>query len=643
MRVNLNDFFSKIDHSIRHSREKKNHKSKGLTSIIKRFLEKIKHSERPLKKDKFLLTNKKLPKLSHYVKSLVSKEDFQEVEKDLSEIERQVETEELMRAFEQNFHYDPPKSIRAVADKFLQRIFKNFLTKIQSEFFKGSKENLFINNYPKAKEKLDKKKNDLESGQDNKIKNKIADLDNKYLRYQSNKKKASQTRERLKEIGGESVKIDIRKDKTSLDGMYLSAYSFREKLKNANAKLYSFEGKTGIVFEKEKDSKEILQALENVKAFPQGNDSGAGWIQVKDREGRIVLLQEEDSKGTVDENNQLISEGSISELPEKQEHDFNSTVILTSGNRGVYEQHYKEIVAFLLQGLNVMTFNFPSYGESKGTPNVRNIDNSYEAVYSYLQKRHPVPDEKILVKGLCLSGGPATRFAAKHPQVNLFLDQTYSDLSKIAQNETIKNIKFQVKKLKENEKLSQAQKFQVWAYENLEGIAGFCAGLIAPKWKVKEDLKHVNGKIGILMASADEFISPEVGVMENFRSATEEGGKDISVFSIPGEHSQSWVNIETWGYSFKLPEKEKIKETSQKLQQESPNLQFTITCFKSEGEFDNTFKILGRILPKEDSNDAKIFSISNFKNFKKEIDLFILQNNLTKSEFERQAKKMIEA
>ncbi len=181
------------------------------------------------------------------------------------------------------------------------------------------------------------------------------------------------------------------------------------------------------------------------------------------------------------------------------------TMILGMGASGIYEMYKREALALLMQGMDVMLFNYRGQGESTGTPSEVGTYEDMEAVYQYLKQTHQVSDEQIVVKGLCLSGGTAAHLAANHPNINLILDQTYAEISDISLNTVMDTVK-DILHYKPEEK-SQAKDIVLGA---LTPIMRGLVALASPNYSVSKHLNKVKGKILVLRASEDTYTDKQM-------------------------------------------------------------------------------------------------------------------------------------
>lgn len=121
----------------------------------------------------------------------------------------------------------------------------------------------------------------------------------------------------------------------------------------------------------------------------------------------------------------------ISETKENDSHG-KGTVLLCMNQTAIYEQHGAEFLTYALEGVNVMAYNDGGKGLSTGLTSKKHINEAVESVYQYLRHEKYVSDEMLLVKGQCFGGAPAAWLSAKHPAVNVMLDQTPANFTETA-------------------------------------------------------------------------------------------------------------------------------------------------------------------------------------------------------------------
>lgn len=416
-------------------------------------------------------------------------------------------------------------------------------------------------------------------------KNVLENLDqfrSKLDKINNNLHKAEVVRVGLCKIGGKSVKIDLPNENVKLDGMYISVNEFRNKLKESGAKVYSLNDgeKTiqGFYFKdrSEFDRSSIMGVLLELGAFSTEDQVGSGWAQVETESGEVLLLREEEINDLTKKNiilgNEILSNNcnlKIKEIedqfpPENQQ----GTVLLTSGSNGLYEMHKREIIAFLLRGMNVMTFNFRGYGESTGNPTGEGLKRDMKAAYDYLKHQHQIMDNKLMIKALCLSGGPASYLAAEHPDAHLFLDQSFSDFANIIfsyLNQVIDSIVKQdfagIKEMAEKlpfggpdlkqgfttaveelNKNSIKRILVTWFLKNFRPLINFCIRILVPSWSVASQISKVKGQTGLLLTTEDSLIDVERDIFQNYAASINAGHSDkIAIYQIAGKHADSWL------------------------------------------------------------------------------------------------------
>jgi len=72
----------------------------------------------------------------------------------------------------------------------------------------------------------------------------------------------------------------------------------------------------------------------------------------------------------------------------------------------------------------VISYDYPSYGTSTGSPSEKNVYETIEMVYQYLQKKCK-DSKRIIIWGRSVGSGPATYLAAKHPGHPLILESPF--------------------------------------------------------------------------------------------------------------------------------------------------------------------------------------------------------------------------
>ncbi|MBA2368648.1 MAG: alpha/beta fold hydrolase [Candidatus Protochlamydia sp.] len=398
------------------------------------------------------------------------------------------------------------------------------------------------------------------------------------VKFELLNEKGAETRKNLVALGGEPLALKTS-DGAKLDGFFLDASKFRQKLQDAGGELITFSGHgetrplKGIAFDfnewKEKKGAEpLLNILKDLNVLSYTNEQLSGWTPVKynpknkNEPSKIILVPTVSLPGN--ENDQ----GWIKKVPRKETFEINEkkftnppnmepidtkskggTVILSQGNVGVYEMYKDEAITFLFQGMNVVMFNYRGSGQSKGVPSDEKYHKDIETVFQFAKKRTEQEDSKILFKGLCFGGGASAYAAGKHPQTNIILDQTYSSFRDLVEENAIKRIKVGLDGLHKNLDPEMKSEFysnaNAWVKEKIVPIIGQCARLIAPNFEVAKNLTKNTGNKALFYIHDDATI-PLKNVEENIKAANK-GGGNIKVFSSPGEHGNKWMDLKAKG------------------------------------------------------------------------------------------------
>ena len=77
-------------------------------------------------------------------------------------------------------------------------------------------------------------------------------------------------------------------------------------------------------------------------------------------------------------------------------------------------------------GFAVLTYDYRGYGTSEGVPSEEKSYEDIDAAYRYLTEELKVPEEKIILHGRSLGGGPSTDLAARQPVGGLILESTFT-------------------------------------------------------------------------------------------------------------------------------------------------------------------------------------------------------------------------
>lgn len=410
-------------------------------------------------------------------------------------------------------------------------------------------------------EKLAKKPEDTKLTAD--LAQNRADLEraeNFIVEYERNQAVGSETRQLLKNIGGTRVALQT-KDRETVDGFYLSAQNFQQKCLEVGAQSVTLTiGQTvtsGLILPTGKTAADqFMQDLTQLKLFkdfaPDTRNKGAGWSKIT-IEGQIIIIPDfevehlQEKGDIIDQGNgnYLLSEQVQEEMvlevkPLEFSPEQSGTVVLGMGAAGLYEMYKREALSLLMQGVNVMLFNHRGQGESSGKPSEKGTYEDMETVYQYLKQIHHVEDNKLVLRGLCLSGGIVAELAAHHPQVNIILDQTYADIADLSLNTVLDSLKDSMQYNPEEE-----NSLKKIILNLLTPILRAITSLVSPSYSTINHLRRIEGKVLILRTTEDTYTSREMTDKIVDAYASHSPSKAISQIRIghmPGIHGSTWLD-----------------------------------------------------------------------------------------------------
>lgn len=342
----------------------------------------------------------------------------------------------------------------------------------------------------------------------------------------------------MKTIGGE--RMQLGKEGERIDTMFFSTSNFTKKLREYGGKyatIQTNQGKIqGIAFPKNKIKPSITQFLKGI----EGRDGGSygfldsGW-QLKRFGDHIIVFPNQ-----YDNLNEPIHVKVTSVDISDQEVSFVSqkTVVIAPGIKTLYEIYddiLGEVPAFLQKGLNVLLFNYRGYGQSEGLPSEKAIDHDLEMIMQYLNEQKEVEDHDLILKGVCLGGGPISRVALKHPKATIMLDQTFADIDTFVDIVVKKNLDTLIS--------IQGEKKQLVAK-----VIATIGRQIVPPYKNNENISKMKNNLCLMINHNDELI-PQLGNSgsdsdenaKNIAALPDNEGQKIAIISLDGiGHAEGW-------------------------------------------------------------------------------------------------------
>lgn len=106
--------------------------------------------------------------------------------------------------------------------------------------------------------------------------------------------------------------------------------------------------------------------------------------------------------------------------------DNTKATILYSHGNGEDLGHIRETLEFLNHlGFNVLAYEYPGYGQSKGDPSEANTYVAAQAAYDYLTTELRTPAPCIYLYGRSLGGGPSVELARRNPVGGIILEGAF--------------------------------------------------------------------------------------------------------------------------------------------------------------------------------------------------------------------------
>lgn len=221
------------------------------------------------------------------------------------------------------------------------------------------------------------------------------------------------------------------------------------------------------------------------------------------------------------------------------------TVILFLGNNEYFEEEESKLRArwYLLKGKNVVMFNYPGYGDSKGQPSHQTTDEASMLIYKLVRRAccinehgeclfkisaNPKEDEQIIFHGYSLGGGISSRLAGQleseqHSAPRLLLDRTFDHIATIA-------LHLVPPFLRNSSVVRRAIQEVIEENYNYYSV---------------EFLKKLDrNNLFIIHADFDELMFEDTKkALNRMARATEKGGKHATVVNVKKKHGDEWADV----------------------------------------------------------------------------------------------------
>jgi fermentation-respiration switch protein FrsA (DUF1100 family) len=80
---------------------------------------------------------------------------------------------------------------------------------------------------------------------------------------------------------------------------------------------------------------------------------------------------------------------------------------------------------YRLQGFSVLSYDYPGYGTSSGRPTTANACRAADAALTYLVEQQGIAEDRIIVHGRSVGGGPALHLAHANEVAGLIAESTF--------------------------------------------------------------------------------------------------------------------------------------------------------------------------------------------------------------------------
>ncbi len=107
------------------------------------------------------------------------------------------------------------------------------------------------------------------------------------------------------------------------------------------------------------------------------------------------------------------------------------TVLFSHGNMadiGLCVPFAQQLYA---QGYSVMTYDYPGYGLSEGTPSEEGVYSAVDTAYHFLTQERRIPPKRIIAYGRSLGGGPTVELAVRRPLGGVILECAFTSAFRI--------------------------------------------------------------------------------------------------------------------------------------------------------------------------------------------------------------------
>lgn len=101
------------------------------------------------------------------------------------------------------------------------------------------------------------------------------------------------------------------------------------------------------------------------------------------------------------------------------------TVLYSHGNAEDLGRIRGHLELYRRHGFSVLSYDYPGYGTSEGSPSTRGALQAAEAALQHLTDENGVPLERIIIHGRSIGGGPSHHLAHQHEVAGLIAESNF--------------------------------------------------------------------------------------------------------------------------------------------------------------------------------------------------------------------------
>lgn len=108
--------------------------------------------------------------------------------------------------------------------------------------------------------------------------------------------------------------------------------------------------------------------------------------------------------------------------------DNKPTILFSHGNGGNISYFFNMLIPFSKEGFGIFIYDYRGYGSSKGFPYEKGLYKDLRGAVDYLNKEKGTPDKDIILWGLSIGGGVASKIAVEDEFKAVILQSTFTNI-----------------------------------------------------------------------------------------------------------------------------------------------------------------------------------------------------------------------